>query len=282
MTPSGSKLEDQGSEAFAQLQALAVVGGKIARTDLWNLLDVNSGTTRGGQGYQEAARVPKDDWRRLSEEEFQRVVPMQIQRPYPTVGILAPQKHLLSISEEAFPLFHGDAYDGRPFEEGICAASYNFLLDAVRETASSMGQVLQEPRICINPPNLRTVTRDSGEGIGLHVDEWFRSRTGPRAERPGRLVLNLGRQARSFFFINIPVDKMRSYIEINRLPENLGGSEIGQCFMQSHPRYPVIRLTIAPGAAYIAPTENLVHDGSSAGNSNVDIAAHVLGFFSNT
>ena len=33
---------------------------------------------------------------------------------------------------------------------------------------------------------------------------------------------------------------------------------------------PIIRCRLAPGEAYVAPTENLVHDGSSVGQSDID------------
>ena len=41
-------------------------------------------------------------------------------------------------------------------------------------------------------------------------------------------------------------------------------------FMEQFPDVPVIRCRLAPGEAYVAPTENLVHDGSSVGQSDID------------
>ena len=55
---------------------------------------------------------------------------------------------------------------------------------------------------------------------------------------------------------------------------------IGRQFMEQFPDIPTIRCRIAPGEAYIAPTENLVHDGSSVGQSEIDeqftIRGHIL------
>jgi hypothetical protein len=41
--------------------------------------------------------------------------------------------------------------------------------------------------------------------------------------------------------------------------------------------YPVLRLRIQPGEAYIAPTENVVHDGSSMEMSVADISLSLRG-----
>lgn len=39
---------------------------------------------------------------------------------------------------------------------------------------------------------------------------------------------------------------------------------IGAAFMSTFPEDPIVRLRLRPGEAYIAPTENILHDGSSA------------------
>jgi hypothetical protein len=40
--------------------------------------------------------------------------------------------------------------------------------------------------------------------------------------------------------------------------------------MERFPDMPTVRCRLGPGEAYIAPTENLVHDGSSIGQSEID------------
>jgi hypothetical protein len=61
--------------------------------------------------------------------------------------------------------------------------------------------------------------------------------------------------------------------------EDFRGLYIGQRFMRSWPGYPVIRLRIDPGEAYILPTDNLVHDASTEGNVYPDITLTYLGRF---
>jgi hypothetical protein len=49
--------------------------------------------------------------------------------------------------------------------------------------------------------------------------------------------------------------------------------------MRAYPDYPVTALTIHPGEAYIAATENLIHDGSSMGLTDPDVLFTILGEF---
>src|SRR5688572_7475990 len=45
----------------------------------------------------------------------------------------------------------------------------------------------------------------------------------------------------------------------------------GAAFMRRFPTCPVVRLRVRPGEAYVAPTENLLHDGSREGRSWLDL-----------
>jgi hypothetical protein len=56
-------------------------------------------------------------------------------------------------------------------------------------------------------------------------------------------------------------------------------SIVGKVFMQSFPRYPVIKLMVRPGEAYIAPTENLIHDSTTEEKNMLDVAVTLLGAF---
>jgi hypothetical protein len=49
--------------------------------------------------------------------------------------------------------------------------------------------------------------------------------------------------------------------------------------MQLYPTYPVVRLRIGPGEGYIAPTENVIHDGSTIGMTKWDLYLTMLDYF---
>lgn len=67
-------------------------------------------------------------------------------------------------------------------------------------------------------------------------------------------------------------------LEINRVAGgNLNG--IGSAFMIRSPNCSVVRLRIRPKEGYIAPTENIVHDGSSEGTVSPSSQFIVMGNF---
>ena len=134
---------------------------------------------------------------------------------------------------------------------------------------------------------LRTVTKDefgadSGRFAGLHADSWDRLPLRFRHRARNRLCINLGRDPRYLLFINLPLIRMFQSLGL-RDPEDIRsdyrGLYVGHRFMKARPDYPVIRLQIAPGEAYIMPTDNLIHDASTEGACFPDITLTFLGYF---
>lgn len=139
-------------------------------------------------------------------------------------------------------------------------------------------------------PGLRTSTTDvdysidSSERfrIGMHLDSHDRLPLRRRHQSRNRICINLGCEDRFFLFINLTLMDMFNALGLSE-PEDFyqhyRGVSIGREFMKRHPSYPVIKLKIAPGEAYIAPTDNLIHDGSSVGKQYPDIVLTFLGYF---
>jgi hypothetical protein len=96
------------------------------------------------------------------------------------------------------------------------------------------------------------------------------------------MCVNLGREARYSLFINLPLMDMFSYLGL-RDPEDIyadfRGLSLGPRFMRSRPEYPVIRLRIEPGEAYVLPTDNLIHDGSTEETAHPDVTMTFIGRF---
>ena len=51
-------------------------------------------------------------------------------------------------------------------------------------------------------------------------------------------------------------------------------------FFKEFSSYPVIRIKLNPGEAYIAPTDNIIHDGSSLGQLRHDMNLTIRGLIS--
>jgi hypothetical protein len=139
----------------------------------------------------------------------------------------------------------------------------------------------------IDEPDRLTLTKDEfgvdGQKlVGLHIDSWDGLPLRHRYRSRNRVCVNFGREPRYCLFFNLTLMDMFRYINL-RDPEDIyedfRGLRIAQRFMKTWPEYPVIRLQVNPGEAYILATDNLVHDASTEGNSYPDITLAYLGLF---
>jgi hypothetical protein len=118
---------------------------------------------------------------------------------------------------------------------------------------------------------------------GLHLDSWdyrpFRLRHLAR----NRICINLGREVRYFLLINRTLHQIfddLNLVDPDDIYQDYRGVRLSLKFLRTLADYPVIRLAVYPGEAYIAPTENFIHDATSIGKTNPDWSITFLGRFS--
>lgn len=144
------------------------------------------------------------------------------------------------------------------------------------------GEVSWPKGVRVNPPGLPTVTVDSRSGrlVGLHVDNWMNTPLQERDSCPNRIVMNLGSEDRYLLYVNLPLTRVwdLAYDEPRPGPPMFEPDLIPE-FCRKQARYPAVRLRIGPGEAYIAPTDNIIHDGSTVGMTGWDLYFTVIGYF---
>lgn len=151
-------------------------------------------------------------------------------------------------------------------------------------TMNDGGRSLAGTGLGLHPPGLGTVTYDRPRDgyIGLHLDSWYGA-NGPaeRAAAPGRISLNLGDEDRHFVYSNQPFGAMIERLAGLAQPVDpgAGAGQLSRQFLRSQPTLPIVRLRVRPGEAYIAPTENLCHDGATDGQSGWDLSLTIRGRF---
>ncbi|MEH1944911.1 MAG: hypothetical protein V7L01_32495 [Nostoc sp.] len=139
----------------------------------------------------------------------------------------------------------------------------------------------------ITQPELKTAIKDDSINpsenllLGMHLDGWDRESLRLKYKSRNRLCINLGREDRFFLFINLTLIDMLNALGLpdKEIYEDYQETYIRDEFMNRYPDYPVVKLKVAPGEAYIAPTDNLIHDGSSLGKQYPDITLAFLGYF---
>ena len=114
--------------------------------------------------------------------------------------------------------------------------------------------------------------------IGLHLDSFERN-SETRESARNRICINLGKDLRYLLFYNLQFDQMAEMCNMKKADRNGNPYEILHTFFERFNTYPVIKIQINPYEAYIAPTENIIHDGSTEGTKNLDINLAIRGYF---
>jgi hypothetical protein len=224
-----------------------------------------------GAAYEEGARLPREPWRPPTPQEAERLLASEL--PRDMANAIAIVRLPGEFSDE--------------LREAIRNVSDETLETDLLQPLRKICE-LGEPVHCIgvnaNPANLKTVTinRDINRFNGLHVDNWDRIDLNSRHLASNRICINIGKGDRYFMFLPVSLMDMASLLAKEMGPHWKPPGRytaIGRQFMERFPAVPAVRCWLAPGEAYIAPTENLVHDGSSLGQSEVDeqftIRAHI-------
>ncbi|WP_327140519.1 hypothetical protein [Nocardia sp. NBC_01327] len=129
--------------------------------------------------------------------------------------------------------------------------------------------------------NLTMTTGSHGLRVGMHVDSWYGNPLKSRAAAANRVSLNLGSRDRWLLCVNAPVQVMEQALREGDLLAGAGDPRfaLGKRFMEVFPDYPVTKITVHPGEAYIAPTENMLHDAYAEPHGQIDLQFSCRGYF---
>lgn len=216
----------------------------------------------GDPPYVPGARVPVPAWRHATQEENALLWSATAPQTHCGVGfvrLLGPQ--LVRLFAERSDIFER-ADDADTLKHPLLG----LLLDRIGNAGLIVKHVFSA-RIGHDQPGLLTMTKavDRDARIGLHIDRWDRLPVDELAHSSNRISINLGPVDRHFIFLNQTASGMAAMLGRADLRVAPDVGAIGTAFMSAFPEYPIVRLRLRPGEAYVAPTENILHDGSSAG-----------------
>ena len=249
-------------------------------------LKINSGVEpiqfSGEVEYRENSYIPKKDWRNLNEKELQNLLTTNKNLPFfraISIGNTPTRiKELVKRIElhKSNSLFEIDSLL-KQNEKVVTELSDE--LELFLKTKSSSKR-FKFHRITKGQPNRETTTFHSIDKkfikfIGLHIDESkvFTPYTAHKSDN--RISINISEESRYLFFVNLTLRQIADMVKDNRL----NSSNIVESFFGEFPNYPIIRLEIKPFQYYIAPTDNLIHDGSTLNNKGFDITIVYTGVF---
>ncbi len=98
-----------------------------------------------------------------------------------------------------------------------------------------------------------------------------------------RLVsLNVSVEPRQFLFVPLALAVIAREVASSRgasATRYLNATDLARAYFALHPATAVISLTLFPGEAYVAPVQNMPHDGSTAHMRDLDMTLRVFGEF---
>lgn len=258
-------------------------------------LFLSNGMTLLGDHYQgfecrQGAFKPKKPWKTPSKEERELIFSNQLQLPdyRQAVGVVKLPDAMIRIAEkmqlatiksedELRVIKKEQTYDYMELTAGIDDFVDGYTLDEYN--IHKIGVHLGNPGFEVG-----TVDGDSNKLIGLHIDSWDKLPLHKIDVATNRICFNLGSEDRYFLFVNQTLANIMKLLNAQdvSLPTLLSGynrRELLDGFFRLCATYPVIRLRIKPYEAYIAPTENIIHDGDLANKVNPDVTYTIRGYF---
>lgn len=249
-----------------------------------NRISINSGTKKvdkiNGIECLNEAFIPKDDWRRLSSHEWNS---LRAKKTIRTPVVCLNKLDLITHYQFYLSRIHLAQNKG---EADIIYSSKTFKRAAIRLT-----QKLEKKFKCfgksemhhiyLGEPKLTTTTFNPRLNyyIGLHLDSFESEKSNTRIDAKNRICLNLSQESRFLFIVPISFNKLKSLVGVHNYDYEINSCELISNFFNKYPDYPVLRMKIEPFEYYTAPTEELIHDGSTVNNEKPDINLAIRGFF---
>jgi len=227
-----------------------------------------SDAERAQFSYDANAILPRDDWRKAALRKWDHPEPWAFSdQRFNCVALLHCPDRLLRLIA--------------PIRSGRTRPDLELMQDAMGDICTIQGPV-HIHGIIHNAPGDPTVTIDhhAKRRIGLHVDNWDKQNIDKRRLSPNRICINVGECTRIFLFVPIEIGSVVSIlraagIDVRASPRP---TALGRLFLHRYPNVPVLRVPVDPGCAYIAPTETLIHDASTAQMTKVDYQLTIRGY----
>jgi hypothetical protein len=239
-------------------------------------------------GYWENAFVPKLPWRAPTTAELDLLL-----------GPAKAMQHgqwvqILKVPEKVFNLFEGARIASQyPTDQKLREYTASIEChDAIRRTAEYASTLawpehrkIDRASVFFKATGLPTTTpRKYPELLGLHIDTAYKQVPfNERKYAPGRISINLGLCDRFLLFINICTEQMHQMLAEQNIAyhDDIPSSthEFRKAFMSVFSDYSVVKVRVRPGEGYIAPTENMIHDGSTVGQTCFDVQFSACGHF---
>lgn len=124
--------------------------------------------------------------------------------------------------------------------------------------------------------NFRMI-EESMRYTGLHLDRSEDKKLGKCYTAQQRICFNLG-ETRYLYYCPISADKLKEILE-KKVSHEVDFDNVIELYYEHFKKCPINVIELPFGHFYIAPTDNVIHDGSTINHINPDITLVYLGHF---
>lgn len=268
------------------------------RFSLNNGTSLLSAAEANNLNYLQNCFIPKQEWRQVNSIELEQLTTSidDLQSHWDlggNIGIITIPEYLIQALREIIRTIDIDLSQPRKdISKVTLNPNYQRSIEAIRTHIQQYALITNDEiktlGIHCSKPQLITTTINTVQHlphqpyVGLHLDSWENSPLKRRHLSSNRICINIGQENRYFLMINLSLMKIFHLLglsTINDISKHYRGVKLPSDFMQSFPTYPVIKMTLAPNEAYIAPTENIIHDSSTLDKQELDFSLTFLGKF---
>lgn len=231
----------------------------------------------GSYLHPEGRFLPKSDWKEISFETQNS----RANRKSEEIVFLIDTH--FSIRDFFYQNVHPKLFELNPEDRSeLFWVLANNALESLRGFSKVTAKEMYTHELMVNPPHLDSTSYDyeNEKFIGLHIDTHQKLNLEDRGKGFQLCGINLGESERYFYFVDLTVEEMCKKLEIEDLQEYSKIKKLTEKFLSTFPDYPIYRVTVKPNQAYIALTQNIIHDGASNRDGNPDIAFFLAGYFS--
>jgi len=246
-------------------------------------LQLSSGTTGEQQPeLEDISYFSKEDWRTPSEQEidilatpFSKSIRNEVTVVSIVPGIISQARtHILTPLSQSTLSLERDQHRSAAVL-ALREAITTHLKDVYGISLGQEGGA----DLSIHRPMLRSTAFNYFAKVymGLHIDNRQKFIASERWKSRLLCSVNLGSTHRYFNFINLSTVGILTKLGIDATSTSLHPAQIKGLFCERYPDYPVVRIRIEPGQAYICNSEDIIHDGATNELGSPDVSLLILG-----
>lgn len=234
-------------------------------------LTLSSGTqVADGGGF-----VARPDWRPLDPGDRTIVLSQRPTSLSESVVLVDLGERILDQAhEELLPLVGGAEVS--PPERAVALRRFHgAVLDALASDLGIVAEQVGAADLVVHRPGLRSTAHNPDRDVfmGLHVDSHQRLPFGERWAAMTLCAVNVGFTHRYLNLVNLSVPSLVGLLEESGhdVPGE-SANDLRDAFFATFPDYPIIRVRLQPGQAYLCNTQNTVHDGATNDDGLPDLS----------